>query len=168
MVILLALTAVTYRQIGYWQNDVTLWTHSAEVSPGNWKAEFLLGLSLDGVKQPDEAVRHYYRAAAINPTDPFVNQNIAMYEHQHGHLAVAIEYYKKALPQMWSVEQRTQVLTNMASAYRLLGDTADADACLDKMKATPAKSVDWQGAWWKQIIPMIKGYFHPGSAKPQS
>jgi protein O-mannosyl-transferase len=162
---LVALTLVTSRQIGYWSSDIALWTHSAEVSPGNWKAEYLAGMALDADGQHQAAIGHYFRVAAINPTDPFNNLNIAQYEQNHANYAMAIDYYKKVLPQAWNAEQRTTVLTNMAASYRMLGDTASADACLAKSRALPPKTVDWQGAWWKNIVPMIKEYLHGGSAK---
>jgi tetratricopeptide (TPR) repeat protein len=160
---LLALSVVTYRQIGYWSSNVTLWAHSAEVTSGNWKAEYWLGTALDADGQHQAARRHYLRAAAINPFDPFTNLNIAMYEHQRGNLVVAIEYYKKVLPQAWNSEQRAMALTNMASAYRGLGDTVSADQCMATIKTLPQRTVDWQGAWWKNIIPMIREYFHHAS-----
>ena len=160
---LLALSVVTYRQIGYWSSDVSLWAHSAEVTSGNWKAEYWLGTALDADGQHQAASRYYLRAAAINPFDPFINLNIAMYEHQRGNLIVAIEYYKKVLPGAWNSEQRAMALTNMASAYRGLGDTVSADQCMATIKTLPQRTVDWQGAWWKNIIPMIREYFHHAS-----
>ena len=36
---LLALSVVTYRQIGYWRDNVTLWTHALRVTDRNWLAE---------------------------------------------------------------------------------------------------------------------------------
>ena len=164
---LLALSVVTYRQIGYWSSDVSLWAHSAEVTSGNWKAEYWVGTALDADGQHQAAMQHYLRAAAINPFDPFTNLNIAMHEHQNGNLVVAIEYYKKVLPQAWNSDQRKQALTNMANAYRQLGDTASADQCMASIKTLPQRTVDWQGAWWKQVLPMIRAYFHRGASPPE-
>jgi hypothetical protein len=31
-----------------------------------------------------------------------------------------------------------------------------------KINTLPQRKVDWQGAWWKQIIPQIKQYLHLG------
>ena len=155
---LIALTVVTYRQIGYWKDDISMWRHSAEVTDGNWKADYMLGVAQDSAGLHDDAIHSWLRAAATNPTDPFTNFNIATYEHRHLNLPMAIDYYKRVLPQAWNSDQKAQVLTNMATAYRQLGDTASADACLNMINALPQSKVDWQGAWWKQIIPMIKQY----------
>jgi tetratricopeptide (TPR) repeat protein len=163
IVVLAALAIVTYRQIGYWQDDISLWAHSADVTTGNWKAEYLLGGALDAAGRHDEAIQHFLRAAAIEPTDPFINLSIAGYEQTHGNLDVALEYYKKVLKEAWNADQSTQVLNNMAIIYRQMGDTAKADACVTKVQALPKRAVNWQGAWWEQIMPMIKQYFHSGS-----
>jgi protein O-mannosyl-transferase len=163
-VALVAMSVVTWQQIGYWQDDLTLWEHSAAVMTGNWKAEFNVGMSLSAAGQQEAAAEHWLRAAQYNPTDPFINQQLGIYEHQHRHYQQAIEYYKKVLPQAWNTQQRTEILSNMATAYRQMGDYADANQCMAKLNATPKQNVDWQGAWWKQIIPMLKEYLHMGGA----
>jgi hypothetical protein len=162
VLVLIALTSVTWRQIGYWQDNISLWAHSAEVSPGNWKAEYLLGGSQDAAGLHDAAAQSYFRAAAINPTDPFINLNIATYEQTHQNLPLAIEYYKKVLPQAWNSDQKTQVLTNMAAIYRQMGDYTAANDCMAKVTALPPRKVDWQGKWWEQIMPTIKQFLHVG------
>lgn len=167
LVVLAALTVITWRQVGYWRSNITLWAHSAEVTTGNWKAEYMLGSALDAAGLHDEAFQSFMRGAEINPTDPFTNMSIAMYAHKRGDFAMALDYYKRVLPQAWNSEQRTLVLTNMASIYRQLNDPADADNCMNRMRALPQRKVDWQGNWWQQIMPMMKQYFHGGSGPSQ-
>ena len=41
----------------------------------------MLGLALDVEGKHEQAQPHYLRAAAINPTDPLTNLNIAIYAH---------------------------------------------------------------------------------------
>jgi hypothetical protein len=166
--VLAALAVVTYKQIGYWQDDVSLWAHSAAVTTGNWKAEWLLGGALDNAGRHEEAISHYFRAAAIEPKDLFINLAIAHWEQTHGNLYEALDYYKKTLAEAWNAGQKTEVLNNMALIYRHLGDEAQAEACLTKLRSVPQRAVNWQGAWWDQIIPMIKQYLHSGSVKTQS
>ncbi len=168
VIVLAALTVVTYRQIGYWQDDVTLWAHSAEVTTGNWKAEYFLGISLDASGRHDEAIKHYFRAAEYEPADPFINLDIASYEQSHGNLNVALEYYQKALKEAWNADQSTQILRSMAIIYRQQGDLAKADACTSKVATLPRRTVDWQGNWWEHIIPMMKQYLHSGSVTTQN
>ena len=66
MVILLALTAVSHRQIGFWGDHVTLWTHALQVTSGNWEAENNLAMALlrqeDGCSHPTFPGRGRYRS----------------------------------------------------------------------------------------------------------
>ena len=164
--VLLALTVVTHRQLGYWSDEVTLWAHSAQVTSGNSSAEYMEGLALDAEGRHEQAAQHYFLAAASNPTNPLINLAIAKYEREGGNLTVAIEYYQKVLSQAWNSEQRAQALMNMADAYRRLGDTTSANECLAKIKTLPQRTMDWQGAWWKQVLPMIREHFHRGAPQP--
>lgn len=163
VIALAALTLVTYRQIGYWQDNVTLWAHSAEVTEGNWKAEYLLGGALVQGGHVEDAIPHFRRAAEIEPDDPFVNVSIAAYAQIHGNLQVALEYYNKALGESWNAEQSTKILRNMAAIYQQLGDPAKAEACLTKQQTLPKPAVNWQGSWWEQLVPMIKQHFSSSS-----
>jgi protein O-mannosyl-transferase len=159
--VLAALTLVTYRQIGYWQSNVDLWAHSAEVTTGNWKAEYLLGGALDGAGRHRESIQHFLRAAAIEPNDAFVNTSIASYEQMNGNYPEAIEYYKKVMAEAATPDQASLALNNMAAIYRLMGDHAQADACTRKLQAvaTTKPAVDWQGAWWQHIGSILKQFF---------
>jgi len=168
IVVLAALALVTHRQIGYWRDNVRLWAHSAEVTTGNWKAEYLLGGALVDAGRQEEAIDHFRRAAMIEPNDASINLNIATYEQLHGNLQAALDYYDKALSEAWSPDQVTRILTNKAFIYRQLGDTTQADACLAKLRTLPRQAPNSPGAWWEHLIPMIKQYFHSGSDKTQS
>jgi tetratricopeptide (TPR) repeat protein len=160
---LVALSLTSWRQVGYWRDDVTLWSHSAQVTTGNWKAEYLWGGGLDGLGRPSEALAHYRRAVAIEPNDPFVNMSIAAHEQLNGDFASALGRYKNVLAHAWNGEQSAAALNGMAMCYRAMGDYTSADACLAKTKVLPKRAIDWQGAWWEHIIPAIKQYFKSGS-----
>jgi tetratricopeptide (TPR) repeat protein len=163
VVVLAGLMLVTHQQISYWQDNVTLWAHSAEVTDGNWKAEYLLGGALVQAGRVEDAIPHFRRAAEIEPDDPFVNVSIAAYAQIHGDLQVALEYYNKALGESWNADQSTKILRNMAAIYQQLGDPAKAEACLTKQQTLPKPAVNWQGSWWEQLIPMIKQHFSSSS-----
>jgi hypothetical protein len=59
---LVALAIVTHRQITYWGDNVTLWTHTVQVTSGNWIAENNLGAALLDKGHMDEAIVHYTSA----------------------------------------------------------------------------------------------------------
>ncbi len=128
--VLLGLTALSYRQIGYWSDSATLWSHTLQVTNRNWLAENNLGKILVSQGRVGEGVSHFLKATEIYPADPVSNMNIATYEQQRGNLPEAIDRYKKALSSSHDVSLRLAALNNMGRAYSDLGDTAHAQECL--------------------------------------
>ncbi len=132
-VVILTLTLVTVRQIGYWQDDLTLWKHAALVAKHGWVAEDTLGLILMGEGKNEEAMEHFSRAVAANPSDSTSNIQIAQYLQKRGNLQEAITRYEHALEDNaydLPPEKRFKVLVNMALIYRELGDDTNAELCL--------------------------------------
>ena len=95
--VLIALGIVTYRQIGYWQDNITLWSHAIDVTEGNFLAENNLGKALLQEKRLEDGAAHFYKAAALYPDDPVSNLNIGIYEQMKGNYSAAIERYRKTL-----------------------------------------------------------------------
>jgi protein O-mannosyl-transferase len=126
---LAALTIVAYRQVGYWQDNVTLWSHALQVTDRNWLAENNLGRALQAQGRTDEAIPHFFKAAEIYPADPISNMNIGTYEQQHGNLQLAIEQYRKVVSITRNPELKVAALNSMGKAYRQLGDEERALEC---------------------------------------
>ena len=124
--VLAALGVVAYRQVGYWRDNVTLWTHAVQVTQGNFLAENNLGKALLSEGRVQEGISHFYRAVAIYPDDPVGNMNIGIYEQRQGNLPAAIEHYRKTVRLTHDSALKSAALNNMAAAYRQLGDSADA------------------------------------------
>ena len=128
---LLALTVAAHRQIGYWSDNVTLWSHTVQVTSGNWIAENNLGAAFLDKGQMEDAIVHFRSAARIYPYDPRTFLFIGFYEQRHGHLREAIEQYKRVLSvtqnDIWNnAKLRDDAFVNMGYAYRDLGDPAHA------------------------------------------
>ena len=141
---LLALAVVTHRQIGYWRDHVTLWTHTLQVTRGNWQAENNLGMAFLRQGRMEDAIPHFRAAAQIDPSDPVSNMNIGIYEHSHGNAALAIEYYKKALGLARNPKLKAQAYNNLAYAYKDLGDYPDAQ---QNLQAAVSVNPEFVGAW---------------------
>ncbi len=124
--VLAALSVVAYRQVRYWRNNVTLWTNAVQVTQGNFLAENNLGKALLSEGRVEEGVSHFFKAVAIYPDDPVGNMNIGIYEQRQGNLATAIEHYKVTVRYTHDSALKAAALTNLAAAYRQLGDLADA------------------------------------------
>lgn len=163
VVVLLVLSATTYRQVGYWRGRITLWTHTLDVTDRNWVAEVHLGTAFRQRGQTEEALAHFYRAAEDRPWDASINLNIALIEHQRGNQRQAIPYYEKVLATSPDDPTNVQVLTDMGHAYDDLGDTARAreyyQAALRPRPIPPRPGVNWQGDWWRDLGPFLRERF---------
>jgi protein O-mannosyl-transferase len=123
--VVLTLGVFTYRQIGYWHDAVTLWSHALRVTPG--RAYFLhleLGNALDQENRFDEAIPEL--RAAINPDHPLENQLVhlgfGIYDQRHGHVQQAISEYESALRLTADPETRADTYSDLGSAYRQIRD----------------------------------------------
>ena len=140
--VLIALALVTHRQIGYWSDNLTLWTHAAAVTDKNWVAEDLVAGILLSQGHHEEAMAHYWTAASLNPTDSGSNLAIALYEQAKGNLPEAIRRYKAALVEMEDPLEQAKAYQNMAIAYRDMGDiqqSVDTYAKSKKLRALAAR-----------------------------
>ncbi|HKE30072.1 MAG TPA: tetratricopeptide repeat protein [Bryobacteraceae bacterium] len=66
---LAALAAVSWQQISYWHDGITLWTHALAVTQDNFVAHDNLGVELDARGRADEALDHYRETLHIRPQD---------------------------------------------------------------------------------------------------
>ncbi len=131
---LLALTVVTYRQIGYWQDNLLLWSHADQVVEGHWLARENIGELLWLRGQEQEALTQFARAIAIYPHAPISNLRLALYNQRQGKLQEAIAYYQTALIQTYDDENRKKIMINIGVAYRDLGNMPKAMEWFDKAK----------------------------------
>ncbi len=92
---LLALGIALHRQVSYWRDNVTLWTHTLAITEGNYLAEDSLATALIGQGRVEEAFPHLQRARFLRPDDPIATLNIASYEQVHGNYEAALEGYAR-------------------------------------------------------------------------
>ena len=92
--ILVAISAVSYRQIGYWKDSLTLWSHALAVTQNNFLAEDGVGGALIQEGRAEEAYPHFQHAARIVPDDPISHAAIGAYLQQHLRFAEAIQQYQ--------------------------------------------------------------------------
>lgn len=78
----LACAALTWRQVGYWQDTITLFQRSLSVTSGNYLGYNVLGLAFRERGRLDEAIASYRNAIAIYPgfADAHVNLSQALLE----------------------------------------------------------------------------------------
>ncbi len=134
VVMVLSLAVMARRQIGYWADNLVLWTHTIEVTAPNYVAEDNLGGILLKQRRVEEAIVHYRRAEAIHPTDPISVFNIGVYEQDHGQLRQAIEHFKQAIALTTRSSLQTLAYDKMGNAYSDLGETDQARQCFDEAR----------------------------------
>ena len=123
-------------------------------------------MALNAQGQDEAAIGHFFRAAETEKHDPSINFAIARYEYMHNNLPLALDYYQRGFACAWKPEQKAAALKIMSAIYLRMGDQVKSDECLARIQTLPQKTMDWQGAWWQQIIPQIKQWLH-GGARPQ-
>jgi protein O-mannosyl-transferase len=133
--VLATLAAMTHRQIGYWRDDVTLWSHAVRVTTGNHEAETYLGQALLWRENPDAAIPHFQQAVAMYPAGAKAYLFWGYAEQKRGNLREAIAQYQKVLDVTQSYGRaaarvRLPALENMGHAYRTLGDYTRGNQCL--------------------------------------
>ena len=86
-----SLGCLTYRQLGYWHDDETLWRYTLSVTERNYMAHDNLAFTLRKQGRSDEAVFHFRAAEALHKYPPVQVLALALYELQVGHPKEAIE-----------------------------------------------------------------------------
>ena len=124
--VLVLLAVVAHRQLGYWGDNVTLWSRVSQVIGPNLLSEERTGDELMRRGEGEAAVEHFRRAVAIKPTDPGSNFALGVYDQRKGQLSEAIQHYRVVTADAPDVEMRARALMFMSYAYRDLGDTERA------------------------------------------
>ena len=144
LAVLIALALVSHRQVSYWNDHITLWTHALEVTHNNWIAENNLGTALLKSGRLEDAIPHFRAAAALDPTDPNSILNIGTYEQTHGNLPAAIADYAKAAQIARNPRTKARAYNNLGYAYKDAGDMVGARRSFQyAVEADP----EFVGAW---------------------
>ena len=79
------LMMIASHQVRYWENNITLYTRTLEVTEENWLIHNNLGLALAEIGKTSEAIEHYSEAIRINPKDSaaYYNKGIAIVQRNN-------------------------------------------------------------------------------------
>jgi protein O-mannosyl-transferase len=129
--VLVALSFLTYRQIGFWHDSETLWSHALWVSgTGNYKAHFNLAVIYDAQGRYDEAIQQFRAAENPRDDDPRIHLGMGIYDQRHGHVQEAVDEYQAAV-RLGSEATREQMALDyllLARAQEQAGHPAEASA----------------------------------------
>jgi tetratricopeptide (TPR) repeat protein len=97
VLILSMLTIGTWKQVHYWQNSLTLFGRTLEVTSNNYIIHNELGNTLKAQGKLDEAISQYNKALHINPNYAYAHNNLGTALQEQGRLTEAISHYAEAL-----------------------------------------------------------------------
>jgi protein O-mannosyl-transferase len=98
-IVVLSLGTAAYRQVGYWQDGVTVWSHALAITTDNWKAEEPLADALIRAGRFDEAAPHMRIPMEHKIyNDPIFYNVMAVDEIHLGHFQHAIDLCWNTLP----------------------------------------------------------------------
>jgi len=95
--LLLVLTTVTWKQVGYWKNSITLFEHNLRFTSNNDVAHNNLGIALGKQGRIEEAFKHFLLAIQINPDYAEAHYNLGKTLDKRGRTEEAIEHLLLAL-----------------------------------------------------------------------
>ena len=73
-----ACLTLTWLQVQYWRDDISLYQHAVAVVPDNYLAYFNLASALDAQGKTDEAILQYKEAVRLRPNDAKIHYNLAI------------------------------------------------------------------------------------------
>jgi tetratricopeptide (TPR) repeat protein len=97
VLVVFSLGCLTYRQLGYWRDDETLWRYTLSVTERNYMAHDNLARALAKQGRSEEAVFQFRAAKALHKYPPGQILLLAFYELHVGHTQEAIGECKAAL-----------------------------------------------------------------------
>jgi tetratricopeptide (TPR) repeat protein len=95
--VIMASSALTWQQIGYWRDSVSLFQHALKVTSGNYIMHNNLGGLLFNKGNLDAAIQEYREALRINPNYIDARRNLGLALFDKGNLDAAIQEYRKVL-----------------------------------------------------------------------
>jgi tetratricopeptide (TPR) repeat protein len=84
---------ITRRELGYWRDSITIWTHSLEVTRDP-AMERQLANALIKADRIDEAAPHLLEAIKLDPEDVSSHANLGGYYSSHGHREDAVREFE--------------------------------------------------------------------------
>jgi tetratricopeptide (TPR) repeat protein len=96
-VAVLAMSFLTWRQIGFWRDSITLFEHAIAVTNNNWIAHNNLGQALHVKKRYEEAITHYQEVLKIQSNYAEAHNNMGLALAALGRTAEAHAQYQRAV-----------------------------------------------------------------------
>jgi Tfp pilus assembly protein PilF len=173
LIAIVALGALTYRQVGYWRDSETLWSYALRVTGvRSYKAHFNLAVTYDAEGRYDEAVQQFREAIDPRDDDPRIHLGLGVYDQRHGHVREGIEEFQAVLRLSSDATIRADAFSNLGSAYQQLHDYTRAKESfaealqIDRNKAAALVGMGLLAQKSGNVEQAIAQYSHAMSVEP--
>jgi tetratricopeptide (TPR) repeat protein len=124
VLVTLLLCERTVRQVGVWQNSVSLWTHTLQSNPLSIVAHNNLGRALAEEGDPEQALAHFQRAVEIRPGYVHARYNLGNLLMRQGRLTEAEQQLRRVVEQQSGM---ARAHSDLANCLLRLGRAAEAE-----------------------------------------
>ena len=132
LLVCLACLALTKKQVGYWENDKTLFERAVHVTEKNWLAHYTLGLYAVQHGDGANAREHFQLTIAFLPSFPFAYYQLGELLLNEGDAEGSIPYLRHALEQEAEVEKARM---HLGIALATVGKSEEALNCFSEAYA---------------------------------
>jgi tetratricopeptide (TPR) repeat protein len=94
---IICLSIITWIQVGYWQNSITLFNHSLKITDNNFFIYTNRGVAYNGLGKYSQAIDDCSRAIEINPGYALAYTNRGIVYSNLGNYKQAIDDYSRAI-----------------------------------------------------------------------
>jgi protein O-mannosyl-transferase len=144
--VLLPLILLTHRQIGYWKDSETLFTHALQVTSRNGVAEQNLGVALFEKGDAAAAFPHFLAAVQYQPDLDRAHYNLGVLLQHQGRIQEAAEQYKFAIASAEDAEEASQAHNNLGVIFLTSNNLPAAKSEFDKaIQLNPAEMNSYLG-----------------------
>jgi tetratricopeptide (TPR) repeat protein len=131
-VVLFPLMFVTHRQISYWKDSETIFTHALQVTTHNGTAEDNLGVAFMEKGDLAAAFPHFLAAVQFSPDLGSAHYNLGVLLQRSGQLPNAVTQYRSAISHAGDPAEAAQAHNNLGVLYLSLNNLVVAKAEFDK------------------------------------
>jgi tetratricopeptide (TPR) repeat protein len=143
---LLACSAATHIQIGYWRDSYTLFSRALQITDSNVIAEANLGSALLDMRRPDLAAPHLQRAIQLMPSLSTPHYNLGILLQRQNQLDQALQEYQLALKYASDDREAAKTHNNLGVLFTQFGRRDQAVAEFTKALAlNPYEQNSWMG-----------------------
>jgi tetratricopeptide (TPR) repeat protein len=135
VMVLTAIAICAHRQVSFWNNSISLFSHAIEVTQNNWLAHNNIGVAYGELDRWQEAIETYKQAIRIRPDYAKAHNNLGIAYGRLDRNTDAIEAYKQAIRIR---PDYAEAYYNLGIAYGKLGRWQDAaEAFTQAVKIKP-------------------------------